>query len=355
MALSKIQSNSYEDTAVHGQRNLIINGAMQVFQRATSATNPGGGYDTVDRFRSSQNNSGLGNYNAEQSTDAPSGFASSYKLTKSGVTSQTSTTSAFIQYFFEGQDVQQLQYGSSSAKKVTLSFYVKSSLTGTWGVALQDGEAGKHNVQTYTISSANTWEYKTITFDGDTAASIANDNSAELDVQFVLGAGSDYQTATTGSWQSGDKKTTSSQTQWPETDGATWQITGVQLEVGDTATTFEHRSYADEFARCQRYFERIQTDGAGTPIGYCSVRTGSWYGGVPFLIEKRSAPSVTLNGSLFLAGIYGDISSQTPTGINEISKRGCRPYKTSGSYTAQGSFIAFQTPASHYIDADAEL
>ena len=355
MALSKIQSNSYEDTAVHGQRNLIINGAMQVFQRATSATNPGGGYDTVDRFRSSQNNSGLGNYNAEQSTDAPSGFASSYKLTKSGVTSQTSTTSAFIQYFFEGQDVQQLQYGSSSAKKVTLSFYVKSSLTGTWGVALQDGEAGKHNVQTYTISSANTWEYKTITFDGDTAASIANDNSAELDVQFVLGAGSDYQTATTGSWQSGDKKTTSSQTQWPETDGATWQITGVQLEVGETATTFEHRSYADEFARCQRYFERIQTDGAGTPIGYCSVRTGSWYGGVPFLIEKRSAPSVTLNGSLFLAGIYGDISSQTPTGINEISKRGCRPYKTSGSYTAQGSFIAFQTPASHYIDADAEL
>jgi len=355
MALSKIQSNSYEDTAVHGQRNLIINGAMQVFQRATSATNPGGGYDTVDRFRSSQNNSGLGNYNAEQSTDAPSGFASSYKLTKSGVTSQTSTTSAFIQYFFEGQDVQQLQYGSSSAKKVTLSFYVKSSLTGTWGVALQDGEAGKHNVQTYTISSANTWEYKTITFDGDTAASIANDNSAELDVQFVLGAGSDYQTATTGSWQSGDKKTTSSQTQWPETDGATWQITGVQLELGETATTFEHRSYADEFARCQRYFERIQTDGAGTPIGYCSVRTGSWYGGVPFLIEKRSAPSVTLNGSLFLAGIYGDISSQTPTGINEISKRGCRPYKTSGSYTAQGSFIAFQTPASHYIDADAEL
>ena len=255
MALSKIQNNSYADTAVHGRRNLIINGAMQVFQRATSATNPGGGYDAADRWRQSQNNSGLGNFTIEQSTDAPDGFATSLKLTKSGTTTQSSTVSAFIQQYFEGQNLQQLQYGGSGAKKVTLSFYVKSSLTGTWGVCLQDGEAGKHNAQTYTISSANTWEYKTVTFDGDTSAGIANDNSAEFDVQFVLGAGTDYQTATTGSWQSGDKKTTSSQTQWPETDGATWLVTGVQLEVGSQATPFEHRSYGEELALCQRYYQ----------------------------------------------------------------------------------------------------
>ena len=353
MALSKIQSNSYEDTAVHGQRNLIINGAMQVFQRATSATNPGGGYDTVDRFRSSQNNSGLGNYNAEQSTDAPSGFASSYKLTKSGVTSQTSTTSAFIQYFFEGQDVQQLQYGSSSAKKVTLSFYVKSSLTGTWGVALQDGEAGKHNVQTYTISSANTWEYKTITFDGDTAASIANDNSAELDVQFVLGAGSDYQTATTGSWQSGDKKTTSSQTQWPETDGATWQITGVQLEVGDTATTFEHRSYGDELARCQRYYTEIQKASGqvvnSSTIQLCGV----------FPTEMRATPSASLNGALTIwqltiAGSKAQSSSNisVDSTINSASVFNAQCGNFSGLTQHQGVAVA---GGDQSLNFDAEL
>lgn len=247
---------------IGGRRNLIINGAMQVFQRATSASNPGGGYDAADRWRQSQNNSGLNNFTIEQSTDAPDGFATSLKLTKSGAITVSSNQSAFIQQYFEGQNLQQLQYGGSGAKKVTLSFYVKSSLTGTWGVCLQDGEAGKHNAQTYTISSANTWEYKTVTFDGDTAAGIANDNSAEFDVQFVLGAGADYQTATTGSWQSGDKKTTSSQTQWPETNGATWFVTGVQLELGDTATDFEHRSFGEELSLCQRYYQ-MQVSGTG--------------------------------------------------------------------------------------------
>ena len=279
-------------------RNLIINGAMQVFQRATSATNPGGGYDAADRWRQSQNNSGLGNFTIEQSTDAPDGFATSLKLTKSGTTTQSSNVSAYIEQLFEGQNLQQLQYGSSGAKKVTLSFYVKSSLTGTWGVCLQDGEAGKHNAQTYTISSANTWEYKTVTFDGDTAAGIANDNSAEFNVEFVLGAGTDYQTATTGSWQSGDKKTTSSQTQWPETDGATWLVTGIQLEVGEQATPFEHRSYGDELIRCQRYFS-MPSDQDQVMFALEGPVTDQVWWQFPFTTHMRSQPSFT---------VYGDVN-----------------------------------------------
>ena len=274
---------------IGGRRNLIINGAMQVFQRATSASNPGGGYDAADRWRQSQNNSGLNNFTIEQSTDAPDGFATSLKLTKSGAITVSSNQSAFIQQYFEGQNLQQLQYGGSGAKKVTLSFYVKSSLTGTWGVCLQDGEAGKHNAQTYTISSANTWEYKTVTFDGDTAAGIANDNSAEFDVQFVLGAGTDYQTATTGSWQSGDKKTTSSQTQWPETNGATWLVTGVQLELGDTATDFEHHSYGEELSLCQRYFQVHDQIQMAAYVDAAFRRAESY---VAFPVEMRATPSV---------------------------------------------------------------
>ena len=176
MPLSKIQLSSST-----GRRNLLDNGDFQIFQRATSATNPGGGYDTADRWRSSQNSSGLGNYNAEKSTDTPDGFGNSYKLTKSGSTTISSGMSAYIEQYIEGQNVQHLNYGSSSAKKLTASFHVKSSVTGTYGCFLGDGTTnGKKNVQTFTISSANTWEKKVLTFNGDTATGLDNDNSAEL-------------------------------------------------------------------------------------------------------------------------------------------------------------------------------
>jgi len=178
-----------------------------------------------------------------------------------------------------------------------LSFYVKSSLTGTWGVCLQDGEAGKHNVQTYTISSANTWEYKTVTFDGDTAAGIDNDNSAEFSVQFVLAAGSTYQTSTTNTWASGNKKTTSSQTQWPETNGATWLVTGVQLELGDTATDFEHRSYGEELSLCQRYFQVYGGKADSEIYSGWAGNTSGYYTTIRYMTEMRAGPTVTINGS----------------------------------------------------------
>ena len=197
MTLSKIQLSSST-----GRRNLLDNGDMQIFQRATSATNPGGGYDTVDRWRSSQNSGGLGNYNAEKSTDTPAGFGNSYKLTNSNAVTQSSGVSAYIEQYIEGQNVQHLNYGSSSAVKLTASFHVKSSVTGTYGCFLGDGEAGKHNVQTFTISSANTWEKKVLTFNGDTATALANDNSAESCFGIVLGAGTDYQTSSTNTWAS---------------------------------------------------------------------------------------------------------------------------------------------------------
>ena len=252
MPLSKIQLSSST-----GRRNLLDNGDMQVFQRATSATNPGGGYDTVDRWRSSQNSSGLGNYNAEKSTDTPVGFGSSYKLTKSGTTTQGSGNSAYLQQYIEGQNIQHLEYGTANAKKLTASFHVKSSVTGTYGVTLNDGMNQKSNVQTFTISSANTWEYKTVTFNGDTAQAVPNDNTPGLSLIFALGVGSDRQTSSTNTWVSGDKLSTSSQTQWTQTDGATFFLTGCQLEVGETATEFEHLPFSEQLNRCKRHYYQI--------------------------------------------------------------------------------------------------
>ena len=253
MPLSKIQLSSST-----GRRNLLDNGDMQIFQRATSATNPGGGYDTVDRWRSSQNNSGLGNYNAEKSTDTPVGFGSSYKLTKSGATTMTDAMSAYIEQYIEGQNLQHLDYGTANAKKLTASFHVKSSVTGTYGVTLKSFTGStKHNVQTFTINSADTWEYKTVTYNGDTAQSIDNDNTAGFSFLFALGVGANRQTSSTNTWAATDKLSTSSQTQWTQTDGATFFLTGCQLEVGETATEFEHLPFSEQLNRCQRHYYQM--------------------------------------------------------------------------------------------------
>ena len=315
MPLSKIQFGNT------GRRNLLINGEFQIFQRATSATNPGGGYDTADRWRSSQYSGGLGNYNAEQSTDTPDGFGNSYKLTKSGATTQSSGLAAYIEQYIEGQNVQHLNYGSSSAVKLTASFHVKSSVTGTYGCFLGDGEAGKHNVQTFTISSANTWEKKVITFNGDTATALANDNSAELVFAIVLGAGTDYQTSSTNTWASGNKKSTSSQTQWPQTDGATFFMTGIQLEVGDAATDFEHHSFAEELAACQRYYYQCgflasSYYGGGSGFSYAFNATESG-GSNNFPVTMRSSPTVrTKDTAGNIGGVHRAAIGNVTSGVS---------------------------------------
>ena len=356
MPLSKIQTGNL------GRRNLLINGEFQIFQRATSATNPGGGYDTADRWRSSQNSGGLGNYTAEQSTDTPDGFGNSYKLTKSGATTISSGVSAYIQQYIEGQNVQHLNYGSSSAKKVTASFHVKSSVTGTYGVRLGDGEAGKHNVQTFTISSADTWEKKVVTFNGDTTTALANDNSAEFDFAIVLGAGSNYQTSSTNTWASGDKLSTSSQTQWPQTDGATFFMTGIQLEVADAATDFEHLSVAEELALCRRYFYRWNTDGeqySNLCIG--GVLNSSQARGVPQLPQTmRSNAAIAQSGDFRIVSMG---SGAVRTSITISINRGhtLQPYvQFAGSggsslTVGQAAELGANASAAAYVDFDAEI
>ena len=280
-----------------GFRNLIINGAMQVAQRGTQVTgSTGDGYKTVDRFRVSHTN--LGTFTYDQDTDAPAGFGNSFKA--SCTTADASPAAGDLLIFqqrVEAQNLQMLNYGASGAKSLTLSFYVKSNKTGNASVAvLQNDNSNKLVSFQYSISTANTWEKKTITIPGDTAGVINNDNGYGFQIEWWLNSGSNF---TGGSHRS-------TWTTYASTDrnvsnlgigGSTsdyWQITGVQLEVGSVATPFEHRSYGDELARCQRYYYRSETSNKNIH--------GTFYGGSNYMCQvwlpvyMRAAPSVTLSG-----------------------------------------------------------
>jgi len=250
--------NVYDDGAL-SNRNLIINGAMQVAQRGTSSSSIG--FQTVDRFRVGTNSTDELAFIQSQDTDAPNGFTKSFKVAVT--TPETSWTTGewfTVRYTIEGQDAQLLQFGQSTAQKTTLSFWVKSSVTGDYAVMFFNSQGSSRGQSfTYTITSANTWEYKTIVFDGDTAQSFSDSNAAGPDFYFTLSSGPDRQTTDGSSWQNYSQGM-SAYGQTADVGGtasATWQITGVQLEVGDTATPFEHRSYGDELARCQRYYYEL--------------------------------------------------------------------------------------------------
>lgn len=292
-------SRIYDSSAL-SNRNLIINGSMQIDQRGSQTVNSSDGDQFgPDRFR--MIGSGIDQFvgTIAQDSDSPTGFGSSFKLTTT--TAETAIDAA--EYFYvlqsiEANTLQALKYGTSSAEKVTLSFHVKSSVTGTFGITLYKVDnTGQIQTKTYTISSASTWEYKTVTFDANTltGGAINNDTGEGLQLAFHLAAGSNFKgTDTSSGWAN------YSGAAWAEghaqdgvitTLNATWQITGVQLEIGDTATPFEHRSVGDELARCQRYYQII-AGGVGIGASSTSVETSFTRK------EMRAAPAGTTTGTV---------------------------------------------------------
>ena len=269
-----------------GRKNLIINGAMQVAQRGTSATGvTSGGYKTCDRW--GLNKAGSAVFTIEQSTDAPADFDKSFKTTVTTGATLGSTEYGFYRYFFEGQDVAHLNWGTSNAKTVTLSFWVKSSITGNHPLLIGRQTQMVYPV-TYTVNAANTWEYKTVTFAGPTSGTFGTGTSAGWEIMFDVGTGTTY-SATAGSWTTGNYFGVTGAVKLSETTGATWAITGVQLEVGSVATPFEHRSYGEELALCQRYYEVV---GNGAPA-LANSSTQFWTG-YTFKTEKRANPTVSI-------------------------------------------------------------
>jgi hypothetical protein len=308
-----------QDTTFGGMRNRIINGAMMIDQRSNAASvswSTGYGY-TLDRYFT-YNSGGGGVYSVQQVSDAPTGFTKSLKVTVTTADSSLATSDLyFLQQKIEGFNVADLAWGSASAQPVTLSFWVKSSVTGSFPVTLIDG-AGGNNYRTYgvsyTVLQANTWEYKTVTIPGETAGSFwFKDNQIGIQVSWGLGAGSQY-TISSGSWvTSKEGYQITGNNNLISNLNATWQITGVQLEKGSSATPFEHRMYGQELALCQRYYQQI---GKSNNTAYLPYAVGSGVSGTQcsiilnYPVMMRTNPSFTFTGATntFLLSWYSGYS-----------------------------------------------
>ena len=283
------------NSQIGGRRNIIINGAMQVAQRGTSFTYGGGAYN-LDRFYALDGTDGT--FTVEQSTTAPADFTNSLKVTITTADSSVGASQyASLRQNIEGFNCSQLNWGSSDAQTVTLSFYVRSSVTGTFGGSLLNAGTRSYPF-TYTISSADTWERILVTIDGDTTGTWATDNTVGINVNFNIGNGSTF-TNTAGAWASGAYYGATGEVNLIETLNATFFITGIQLEVGEQATTFEHRSFGEELALCQRYYEKSfpYATAPASNLGDARVTIGT-EGQVHFKVRKRANATMTSYGSL---------------------------------------------------------
>ena len=346
--------NDAYDAGALSNRNLIINGSILLDQRnGGSATTPTADQTvTLDRFKARLNNASK--YSVQQVTDAPSGFLKSLKVTSASAT--TVGTNDFYQIAtpLEGYTTNVLAQGSSTAKQYTLSFWVKSSLTGTFGGAYSNNQGNRFYAWTYTIDAANTWERKSITITGSTDGYWESTNGAGLHIYWTLGAGSGVQTSA-GVWGTSFKRGATGTTDVVATNGATWQITGVQLEVGDTATPFEHRSYGDELAKCQRYFELLDYSGS---VGNAISNSTQWggttdqWGNIMYKYPKRATPSGSVSGSVIIYG-KGNISTATTPTLQYISKVGLGIRVQPSSFTSDVGFIG--NSSNFKLSVDAEL
>jgi hypothetical protein len=290
-------------------RNRIINGAMTFSQRnGTTATANGSNAYTLDRWAAYGNV--VSKYTTTQSTTAPDGFSNSLLVTSSSAYSVASGDYFFLIQRIEANNVFDFGLGTANAKTFTLSFWVRSSLTGTFGGSLLNSAENYSYPFTYTISTANTFEYKTLTFAGPTAGTWATGTSAGLEVSFGLGVGSSL-SGTAGSWSANGYYSATGGTSVVGTNGATFYITGVQLEAGTTASPFEYRQYGTELALCQRYYRQV-----GVGIGAAS--SGASLSFNVDHLSMRTTPSYTATANLQVTDWYASnpASSSKTISIN---------------------------------------
>jgi len=299
-------------------RNKIINGDFTIHQRGGTIASSSGNY-TLDRWRTYRTGDSSGGFSVQQSLSSYpqtniSGVIDNFKasafITVTSAGSAAVNNNCKFQQRIEGSNVYDLAFGTAVAKKVTVSFYVKCSLTGDFGVALVNGAHNRSNVQTYTINNATTWERKVLTFDGDTSGSWEYGTGIGLQLMFDMGSGSDKHTSSLNTWVSGEKHGTSSSVKLIHTNGATIQFAGVQLESGDTATPFEHRSFGDELARCQRYYELIVERDEGSNakencIGLFWGDGSNSFTWVKFHQKKRTQPTLEISNYTNAFRFYG--------------------------------------------------
>ena len=343
---------------------LIINGDMSVAQRGTSTSSvTSSGYYACDRWDT--NISSLGTWTISQSTDVPSGqgFANSMKWDCTAAdASPSASDNLIIQQHIEGQNLQLLKKGTSSAEAVTHSFWIKSNKTGTYTVSLRDTDNSRHICKQFTISSADTWEKKILTFAGDTTGAFDNDNAKSLQVDIYLGAGSNFTSGTLAtSWSSYTQANTCpGNVNLADSTSNELYLTGVQLEVGEFDSTsipsFPFESFSNNLRKCMRYFQFI-----GSVVG-TSDSSSNWRGIAPLNPEMRASPSISLTGNYEITdGYSADFTSSDTTSINLINNTGStkRIFPQIQSFSGLTEGRTYFSPRYHtndeYIEADAEL
>lgn len=358
MALTKVRLGGLEPKYV-GRRNIIINGGMQLAQRGTSFTSQTADHFIVDRFKLGATS--LGTWTTSQSTDAPTGFSYSAKIEcTTADASPASTDTLYFYTRFEGQDLQHLKFGTSDAESITISFYVKCSKTGVFTVNWRNQDAGRSIGSDVTINSADTWEFKTITFAGDTSGAFNNDNGWSANLEFMLNGGSNYTSGSTLTSYASHSNTNGTRSGGTTlalgaNTGETIQFTGVQLEVGSVATPFEHRSFGEELKLCQRYFQKSYN--YGDAIGNTSSTSGYnvfqiddgsiQRNGLRLVNTMRTAPTIVIyNTSTGATGsARTNAAANFSTSTFAIGENGCFVAYTPSS----GEFVYF-----HHT-AEAEL
>ena len=359
MTLIKVKSRGTDN--VSGRRNMVINGAMRVAQRGTSSTGLGAasGYFTLDRFRMSSG-SNAGRFTMSQSTvtDLP-GFANALKLDCTTADTSVAASENFrLQTLFEGQELQQLKKGTSSAEKFTVSFYVKGNASATYMLELYDGDNSRNNTQQFAVTSS--WNRISLTFDGDTTGAFDDDNALSLYLSFWLHAGSNF---TSGSYVANTwgSPTTANRaagiSSFFDSTNRTLEITGLQMEVGNEATEFEHRSFQEELTLCERYF--FMTYNYGATIGAASgasylirfIDGTQNYGSLQVpSVQMRSSPTrVIYNTS---TGTAGELRSDT---ANHNASITATDVHGGGCIYANNSQITTSQTIKAHLTMDAEL
>jgi len=374
VALSKLNNDSFADTAVHGRRNLIINGSASVNQRGDVTGVTTSGYGGPDRFQRTAETAGT--WSISQSSTAPTGFSNSIKFDCTTANASLGADAELgMGHVIEAQDLQHLNYGASGAQSLTLSFWVRSNKTGTYAIWFYEYDGARQRGVNYTISSADTWEHKTVTIEGDTSGTINDDNGQGLLVRWILAAGSNYTGGTAASaWESytAANSFVGQSVNLADNTANEWYITGIQLEVGDKATPFEHRSFDEEMRLCLRYFERFkrsygdmgQSSSADATLWAGCSRSGNSGNnqGVMRYTRKRNNPSLSVSSATHINSIF-PISpfNTTLSGFALSGNAGIDSAfinATNNASSAPGSDCAsfvYIPNDSGYLDVDAEL
>ena len=376
MSQTKVEAPFVANNFAHF-KNLIINGDFRIFQRASGSTTIGNGtLSTADRFKTHWSNDGAGTsqqYTMSDADRATTGHSFAWQLdVGTADTSLAAGQLAYFRQFIEAQNCSGLAYGSSAAKTLTLSFWVKSAKTGTYCCTIQKDDSTKYQLPLeYTISSADTWEHKTLVVSptaGSTslitgsAGDIAQDNGKGITLYWWLAAGSDYTGGTNNTWSdNANHLTTTNQVNWLDSTDNDWFITGIQFEIGDQATDFEHLPFDVQLARCQRYFQQVPHTASGSYQGtpFWNLNANSAITRFPLPVTMRTNPTGGVSGTLntdVKAYFNGGYQTLTACSVSDTTDDSVRiDLTTSGAFTANEAGGIYIVTTSGRFTMDAEL